>query len=203
MSGFVDTALGFPAVVLSFLLVVVIAYWIVAMVGAVDMDDLDAGGFADFLSGIGLRGVPVAVSLSLLIAFAWFVGLIGTYLIAGLPGVLVAVLGVVVLAGALVAGWAAARVLVKPLRRALPDEAGASRWDFVGRPCVIRTGRVGPDFGQAEVTAEDGSSAIVQVRQAADAVDAGRLRAGSTALIYDYDEAGEYFWVMPADPSLR
>lgn len=202
MAGFLDTALGFPVVPLSLLLVVIVIYWIVAIAGGVDSDDLDAGGFADFLSGIGLGGIPVVVSVSLVTVVAWFVALIGTYAIADLPGVLVALLGLVVLAGSLAAGWAVTRVLVKPLRRALPEVPGASRWDFVGRPCVIRTGRVGPDFGQAEVTAADGSSAIVQVRQAADAADADRLGAGSAALIFDYDEAGEFFWVMPADPSL-
>ncbi|GAA5004147.1 hypothetical protein GCM10025734_42170 [Kitasatospora paranensis] len=78
-----------------------------------------------------------------------------------------------------------------------------SRRDFVGLGCVIRTGRVGPDFGQAEVRAADGSSAVVQVRQnRADAAAAGSgLRAGTSALIYDYDAEGEFFWVMPAPPS--
>lgn len=27
------------------------------------------------------------------------------------------------------------------------------------------------------------------------------LRAGASALIYDYDDTGEYFWVMPALPA--
>jgi hypothetical protein len=48
-------------------------------------------------------------------------------------------------------------------------------------------------FGQAEVTAADGSSALVQVRQNGEY----ELSAGSTALIYDYDADGEFFFVMP------
>jgi hypothetical protein len=200
MAGFVDTALGFPAVLLSFLLIVIIVYWIVAMFGGVDSDDMDDVGFAGFLAGIGLGGVPFAVAFSLLVAVAWFVALVGTYLLAAVPGIVLIVVGLLVLAASLVAGWAVTRLLVIPLRRVLPDEPGASRMDFVGRLCVIRTGRVGADFGQAEVTAADGSSAIVQVRQP---TGAESLRAGTEALIYDYDEAGEFFWVMPADPSLR
>ncbi|HWO65844.1 MAG TPA: hypothetical protein VNO31_38015, partial [Umezawaea sp.] len=54
------------------------------------------------------------------------------------------------------------------------------------------------DFGQAEVTATDGSSAVVQVRQAGQDV----LVAGSTALIFDYDVDGEFFWVAPVDSAL-
>ena len=52
----------------------------------------------------------------------------------------------------------------------------------------------------AEVHAVDGSSAVVQVRQSLDdaAGPGGVLRAGAAALIYDYDDGGEFFWVMPA-----
>ncbi len=63
---------------------------------------------------------------------------------------------------------------------------------------MIRTGRVTADFGQAEVAAEDGSTATVQVRTPTP--DPG-LTAGRTALIFDYDAEGEHFLVAPFDPS--
>ncbi|MGV2386834.1 MAG UNVERIFIED_CONTAM: hypothetical protein LOD86_16430, partial [Thermobifida fusca] len=56
---------------------------------------------------------------------------------------------------------------------------------------VVRTGRVDRDFGQAEVTAADGSTALIQVRQTGEE----SLTAGSTALIVDYDPEGSFFWV--------
>ena len=87
--------------------------------------------------------------------------------------------------------------MLMPLRRLLPDRPPPSRLDFVGRCCVVRTGAVGPDFGQAEVTAADGASAIIQVRLAGDA-PAG---AGWTALIYDYDPERETFWITPVESS--
>jgi hypothetical protein len=93
---------------------------------------------------------------------------------------------------------------VWPLGRFLPTPAPPpSRRDFVGRACVIRTGRVGPDFGQAEVHAADGSSALVQVRQSLDeaAGPGSVLRSGASALIYDYDAEGEFFRVMPGLPA--
>jgi hypothetical protein len=105
-----------------------------------------------------------------------------------------------------VLAWLGTRLAVLPLRRVFQDQVAASLRDFVGLPCVIRTGRVGPDFGQAEVTAPDGSSAIVQVRQpamdvpvAGTAADGTGLTAGSTALIFDFDPDGRFFWVMPHD----
>ncbi|OIJ65297.1 hypothetical protein [Streptomyces mangrovisoli] len=147
---------------------------------------------------LGLGGVPVTVAVSLVVAFAWFGALTGRELLGGEDhGVL--------LPAALAGGWAGARLLAWPLSRLTPVPAPPpSRRDFVGLGCVIRTGRVGPDFGQAEVRAVDGSSATVQVRQSHDdaAGPGGVLRAGAPALLYDYDDDGEFFWVMPAPPAL-
>ncbi|GII58435.1 hypothetical protein Pth03_68240 [Planotetraspora thailandica] len=180
MGDFVGAALGFPAVLFSFMLAVVIGYWVLVLLGGLDGDLPD-----DLLSAVGLRGVPAAVTVSLMVAIAWFVSLVGVVLVDGVAA------RVAVLVVALLAAWACTRLLALPLRRMLPP-ASPSRSDFVGRMCVIRTGRVGRDFGQAEVTAEDGSTAIVQVRQTGD----DDLRAGSSALIFDYDPEGEFFWVM-------
>jgi hypothetical protein len=55
------------------------------------------------------------------------------------------------------------------------------------------------DFGQAEVHAPDGSSAIVQVRQAGD----DDLTAGTVALLFAHDADGEFFWVVPLDVALH
>jgi hypothetical protein len=181
MGQFFAAALGFPVVVLSVLLVIVVAYWLLVALGVADADwvELDIGG------------APVTVGISLLIAFSWFASLAGTVLLT--PSSTVASAGV--LAGALAAGLVLTRLVMTPLKRLFPADPPASRLDFVGRPCVIRTGRVTQTFGQAEVTAADGSSALVQVRQAGQ--DA--LTAGSAALIFDYDEAGEFFWVASLD----
>jgi hypothetical protein len=200
--NFVGAALDFPAVVFSFALVVVIGYWVLVLLGGLGFDVLDGDDGSDLLDGLGLGGVPATVVLSLMIAVAWFVSLAGTVLLdrADVPAVVVALLSIAVLLVALVCAWGVARLVVLPLRRMLPAGPQASRADFVGRTCVIRTGRVDAGFGQAEVTAADGSSAIVQVRQNG----ADPLTAGTSALIYDYDPDGEFFWVaaMPAlDPT--
>ena len=190
MGDFIDAALSFPAVLFTFLLAVVVIYWLLVLIGTLDVEigDLDLG------DGLGLGGVPVTVTASVLTTVAWFVSLVGTVLVGGLstqPRMLVG-LGVLVIA--LVAGLYAARLVAMPLRRLYVTGGSASRNDFVGRECVIRTGRVTGDFGQAEVTAQDGSSAIIQVRQTGE----HPLANGHRALIFDYDTDGEFFWVAPA-----
>jgi hypothetical protein len=183
LGGFVEAALSFPTVLFTPLLVVVIGYWLVVVAGGADPED-DAGA-GDFLGFAGLGGVPASIPVSLLVALAWFGSLAGSQV---LPGwlTLVAVLPV---------AWLLTRLAVVPLRRLLPTGTDASRAEFLGLTCVIRTGRVTGTFGQAEVHARDGSSAIVQVRQAG----TDDLRAGTVALLYDVDPEGEFFWVVPAD----
>ncbi|SDJ98152.1 hypothetical protein [Nonomuraea jiangxiensis] len=178
MTEFLDTVLRFPTVIFTFLLVVVVAYWLVVATGLFELDD-DA-------AWLGLGGVPGGVALSLLIALAWLLALIGSQVTSGGP---LAVVPFAAAAGA----WLATRGLLVPLRRLFPEGDRHSRGDFVGQMCVIRTGAATPDFGQAEVTAADGSSAIVQVRTTGQ----DRLARGDNALIFEYDKDGEFFWVMP------
>ncbi|NYD47423.1 hypothetical protein BJY14_003406 [Actinomadura luteofluorescens] len=219
MGEFTDVALGFPTALFSFSLLVVAGYWTLVLLGGLGVDLLGAGADADTGAGagaedgfaaerlapLGLGGVPATVALSVLVGLAWFVSLAGSALLDG------AAARALLLPVALAAAWAGTRAVVLPLRHVFQDRAETSLRDFVGLPCVIRTGRVGPDFGQAEVTAPDGSSAIVQVRQpamdvpVAGAAAGAGLTAGSTALIFDLDPDGRFFWVMPHDtaPGLR
>ncbi|TNY37923.1 OB-fold-containig protein [Thermomonospora catenispora] len=209
MGEFIGLVFSFPTVLFTFALLVVIGYWAFVALGAADLELLDAdtgGEAAEGLSGVlgalRLGDVPVTVALSLLIAFSWFFSLVGAVVLDSfdLSSPLEIALGLVALAVAVVLAWLVTCLVVMPLRRALPRTKESSRRDLIGRPCVIRTSRVDATFGQAEVTTEDGSTVIVQVRQDVEDPLAEPLTAGSTALIFDYDEAGEFFRVMPHNP---
>jgi hypothetical protein len=194
MSGFLTAAVSFPAVLLSFMLVVVVLYWLLALVGA-DLDLLD--GDADVIGTLGLGGVPLMVVLSMWITLSWLLAMIGTIVLGALavPGAAGVGLGVAVLLVAVLGGLLGTRLVVVPIRRAIPSAAGPTRGDFVGRTCVIRTGTVTETFGQAEITSDDGSSAIIQVRQPDRMAADDPLHAGAEALIFDYDPDREIFWV--------
>ena len=194
MAEFFQATLAFPAVLFTFLLIVCVGYWLLTLLGAVDIDS-DAGDAGDLLGSLGFGGVPLTIALTLTIVVGWFLSLVGTVLIEGFGTGARIALGVLVLLVALVLALLVTRLLVTPLRSVFHSGPTASRADFVGRTCVIRTGTVTTDFGQAEVHAEDGSSAVVQVRQ----TGTDELRAGRPALIYDYDTDGEFFWVAPVE----
>jgi hypothetical protein len=204
VAEFLDTAVSFPAAVFGILLVIVIGYWLVVLLGVIGegLLDADAGdsdvGFAGFLGALGLGGVPVAAVLSLWIAFGWFGSFIGVAFLDDADGLdriadPLANAGVLVLA--IIAGYVVTYLVVIPLRRLMPEPAPPpQRSDLVGRTCVVRTTTVDHEHGQAEVAAEDGSSAVIQVRQ----TGGEPLHAGSAALIFDYDADGEFFWITVA-----
>jgi hypothetical protein len=200
MQEFLSAALSFPAALFGAALVVVICFWLLVLAGAADHHSFDADLDTD-LAGIG--GVPVAVSVSVMIVVAWFTSLTGTVLLqrSSVTGTPRAALACAVLAGALLISWAVVRMLVTHYRRRFPAEPPPSRQDFLGRVCTIRTGSVSSDFGQAEVAAADGSTAIVQVRQLRQ-TDEAVFTAGSAGLLYAYDDEGEFFWVSPYDVTL-
>lgn len=185
MAEFVRAALDFPAAVFGLLLIVVLAYWVLVGLGVLDM----------------LTDVGMAVVITFFVAVTWFAALAGTVLLRradlssglGSIGVLVAAL---LLAGVLT------RMLMRPLVRMVSEEQAPTRQDFVGRMCVVRTSRVDQTFGQAEVRAADGSSAVIHVRQQRNRNGEPALKVGSTALIVEYDAEGEFFWVMPYDAEL-
>jgi len=127
----------------------------------------------------------ISIPLSLIVLFGWFGCLAGDEFLPGWW----------VLPAAIAIAWLLATLIIVLLRRVLPEGTEPSRADFVGLTCVIRTSRVTRTFGQAEVHARDGSSAIVQVRQAG----TDELRAGTVALLFDVDPEGDFFWVVPAD----
>ncbi|OEJ95389.1 hypothetical protein [Streptomyces thermolilacinus] len=197
MTEFWQAVTSFPAVLLTAALVVVVVFWVLVLAGVAEADGFDADVDA---AALRLGGVPVAVAVSLLVALAWFLGVAGAVLLArtGWSGVVLHLLGVGVLLASVAVSWRVTGALVRSLAKLLPDEPAPSRHDFVGQTCTIRTGRVDAVFGQAEVAARDGSTAVVQVRQN----DGARLALGSTGLLYAYDDDGGFFWVAPFDAAL-
>ena len=203
MGAFIAAATGFPAIVFTAALVVVVLYWLLVALGAADAHGHGHVHTRTHVhsrahsAGRWLGGVPVTLAFSLFVAVGWLISFCASVLFvpSGRAGVLV---GVVVLIGTVYVSWQATKLFVRPLHRLFPDEHGPSRLDFVGLTCTIRTGRVDAGFGQAEVRAADGSAAVVQVRQTGNDALAG----GSTGLLYAYDDTGEFFWVAPYDSAL-
>lgn len=209
MGEVLDISLSFPTVVFTACLAVVFVYWLVVLIGAVDLDILDADGGEAGVAGALLpttragRDVPITIVVSLWILLSWLASGVLVLVAAdlGLSAALPTLLSLLVLVLAPVAAWMLTVLAMLPLARLYRTDDAASHHDFVGKTCVIRTTGVSADFGQAEITSTDGSSAIVQVRLGDGLDDPPRLERGATALIFDYDPGGGHFYVTPFDSS--
>ncbi|HIW62783.1 MAG TPA: hypothetical protein H9881_10030 [Candidatus Stackebrandtia excrementipullorum] len=212
MNEMVDISLSFPTVLFSFAFIVVVLFWLVVLSGMLSTDvldtDIDANNHASVIGILPVtkaaKTVPATVVLSLWIVLAWFGSVAGTVLSRefDFPGLAAVLVSLLVLVAASVAAWILTLFIVWPLGRLYGHAPAASRHDFVGKTCVIRTQTVGNDFGQAEITSTDGSSAIIPVRIDENG-DGEHLVAGDTALIYEYDHRGEHFLVAPFDLAIE
>lgn len=115
---------------------------------------------------------------------------------AALAIVAVAVVSlVVVLVAAAPAGSPGRLDRLCPRRGAELDPFATHR-ALLGQVCTTRSVRVDRFVGTADAPGPDGSATLIQVRQNGEE----ELPPGSTALIYDYEPDGGYYWVAAYDP---
>lgn len=203
MERLIEAATGYPTAVLSALLLVVLVYWLLALVGWVDFEssgidvELQADGdpgelsaLAGYVVALGLNGVPFSVVVSLLVLVAWTVScLAGEWLMPWVPTLVLQLLvgtGVLLVSVAL-AIFITAR-LIRPLRGLFVTHQAVGNASFIGQPCTILSLKVDQRSGYAQV-AQRGANIQINVWTP----DANRLTKGDVTRILDYDEAsGRY-----------
>lgn len=212
MSEFLSVVFGFPTIVFSILLAVVLVYWVLAIVGLVDFGesaiDLDIGEHADlpgdhlgtiasYVVAFGLSGVPFSIVVTLLVVVGWTLStLAGIWVLAWVPTLpLQIVAGLVVLALSAALSLVVTARLVRPLRGLFVTQYGQRSAELVGQACRILTGVVDERQGRAEV-AQRGAGINIRVWSPSP----NGLRRGSTALILEYDAAAHRYLVQSADP---
>lgn len=205
MEAFFSIIFGFPTIVFTILLGAMCVYWVFAILGMVDIDildldidldaDFDLEGFAGLMVTLGLTGVPLTVVITLLALCAWSVSflVVHFFFFWGDSALLNALIGLVVIFGALIVSIPVTAALIKPLRplfRAL--NSPAVKKVFIGRTCVVKSTRVDETFGEANV-AIDGADIIIRVRSKAE----HGLARGAKALIVEKIEGTNAYWVEP------
>jgi len=212
MREFLSVILGFPTFVFSLLLVVVLVYWLLAIVGLVDFGesdiDLDIGQHADtpgdhlgaiasYVVAFGLSGVPFSIVVSLLVVVGWTLSTFASiWLLAWVPTLpLQVAAGLAVLLASAALSLVITARLVRPLRGVFTTRYGLHSADLVGQPCRILTGIVDEKQGRAEV-AQRGAGINIRVW----APSPNTLRRGSQALVLEYDAAAHRYLVQPLDP---
>jgi hypothetical protein len=181
MDPFYQNIASFPTVFFTFFLLVTLLYWLVAVLGFVELDILDFdipdvdGGLdinsdnglsaPDVLAGLmlrfGLRGVPVTIIISLVSLFGWLVSYYAVYLlnIVLYEGLVRWLFGLPILLAALYVGVMITALVIKPLRPLFKNAQQETIKRVLGQSAIVRTSRVDSGFGEAIL--EDGGAGLV------------------------------------------
>ena len=213
---------SFPTSVPTVLLAVLMIYWLLSIIGFVDLGDslhLDAdvhavdgvdaahGGheavelhtLAGYLVALGLGGVPLSVVASVLVFFTWLAtALLHRYLVLFIPtDTLRALAGVGVLLFTAALSIPISARVIRPMRGLFVKHEARSNGSLVGMDCKIITETVDTAFGRATIS-NHGASLNIRVWAAVP----NTLRRNARAVILAYDETTGQFEVQAAPESL-
>lgn len=175
MQTFLDIALSFPTVVFSVLLMLAVGYWLLTLLGLLDGEVLDLGdfagdgaemgGFSGALLKFGLDGLPIALIVTGISLFAWVMSYFAEFLLLRQldPGLLRTALGVVLMLVLVLIAIPLTGLLLQPLRPLFANLAGPQAPSLLGREAVVRSPKVGPTQGEANLD-DGGAGLILKIR---------------------------------------
>ena len=198
---------SFPTVIFTFFLFLSAFYWLVAVLGLVDLDFIDidlpdeAGnsgtvaheGLAGVLLKFGFNGVPLTIIITLWSLTGW---LICYYLVDFIfplvpDGILGFVTGVGIFMLALYTSAYLTGKLVRPLRPFFAKLDQPSNKDVLGQVAIVRTLRLEDSFG--EVTLEDGGAGLIFKARADSGVS---FKKGDRVVLLEFKEEEHFFRVI-------
>lgn len=219
MQQFLSLILSFPTVPFTVAMGVVLLYWLFVILGVASHDMLDgaaggvkaageaatgavkavtgatkaAGGDGDVDGGLfsvlGLGKIPITITFSSVVFFAW----LGSMLVRGYIGGGLAA-GAGVMLGCLVLSLLVSSVALRPFAKVFEPARAASRKDIVGHICTISSGKVDATFGTATIS-DGGPGLLLNVVCGKD----NQLTEGDRAVIVQWDEQNAAFEVEPVD----
>lgn len=201
MDPFYQNIASFPTVFFTFFLAITVLYWLVAVLGFIDIDILDfdlpeADGMAadadglsnpDVLAGLmlrfGLHGVPVTVIVSFIALFGWFICYYLVHFFFGYvpSGILRYIAGLPVLFGTLYIAVMITAVVIKPIRPLFKKAQQQTVKRVLGQTAMVRSSRVDNVFGEA-VLEDGGAGLILQVRTSGDE----KFKQGDRVVLLEY-----------------
>lgn len=202
MTDFIRELLVFPTVFYGALLIVVVLYWLSAVLGFAELDvlegdveldvdgDTEASGISAWLTKFKLDGIPLTITLSLIILLSWVLCFVAVHFIYPLtPGGWVQILlGFwILLIAPIIAAVMVAPVL-QPLKPIFRKSVAKSAADFTGQFATVRSGKVTADFGEAELS-DGGAGLILKIR----AAEPNTIKRGDKVKLQAY-EADKNTW---------
>lgn len=206
METFITNLTTFPVVVFTFLLIIVLLYWVMAFLGVVDIDIFDAdieietdfetevsinpdaeglSGVAGFMLNWGLTGVPITVVVSLLIVTSWLISYLATSLIlVHLPfDIIRYAIGAALIFACFAVSIPLTAWSIRPFKELFIAHTAVRKEALIGKECEVTTGKVTEDFGQA--TLEDGEAGMILAIRAP---NEKHIKKGDKVILIEYIE---------------
>lgn len=180
MEQLLEVASQFPTVIYSTLLGIVVVYWLVGMLGLVDLGlggdadldvdlDSDVDVSVDGLTGLmltfGLTGVPFTLVISIIILICWLISFyLQFYILTWLPdGWLYYLVGSASSFIVFLLSLPITAVVIRPLKGLFKSVEATESHHLVGNCATIATGTVSETFGQARLF-NNGAEILLDVR---------------------------------------
>ena len=217
MNNLLNILTEWPTIVYSVLLCVALLYWLLGIVGLVDVShhgiDFDHGGMevhgdahgdvhtesdhlptvASYAVAFGLTGVPLSLVLTLLTIFGWTATALATrYLLPLLPdGMTRTLIGLLILVLALIPAIFFTALFSRPLRGLFASHPAPSNESLIGLQCRVTTLKVTENFGQGAV-ANRGANYNIKIS----AKLPNHLNKGTMVAIVGYDPSTQRYRVQ-------
>lgn len=174
MQTFYQIVGSFPTIFFTILLMIVVFYWLLAILGAVDISILDfdldtdasaLGVVTGFMMRLGLHGVPLTIIVSLIAIIGWLISYYIVYFLFAVfsAGFLRYLVGIPVLLGSLYGAVMLTALIIKPIRPLFQRAEQQTLKRVLGQVAVVRSTLVDNHSGEATL-ADGGAGLILKVR---------------------------------------
>lgn len=208
MEQLLAVASQFPTVIYSTLLGIVVVYWIIGMLGLIDLDfsgdleldidsDVSIGGLTGLMLTFGFAGVPFSLVISIIILFCWLISFyLQFYLLTWLPdGWLYYLVGSVSSFIVFLVSLPITAMVVRPLKGLFKSAEATTSQRLVGKEATVATGTVSETFGQARLF-NDGAEFLLDVRCDPEHT----LKMGDKVLVIKYIQESHAYIIAPYAP---
>lgn len=185
MDPFHQTVTSFPTVIYTMLLIICAMYWMIAMLGMVDLEVLDMDmdgdidlndsieaqqGIAGVLFKLGLNGVPLTIVLTIIAILGWILCYYAIYFGAALiPGFWPIELAYELVIFVVVTFFTIMLTaqIIKPIRKLFQKLEADETKHIVGQVVVVRSAVVNNDRGEAFMN-DGGAGLLLNIRTTGD-----------------------------------
>lgn len=203
MDTFIANIATFPTALFTTFMLVIIGFWLLTLIGMMDLEvlDIDIDVDADALQGmsalivtLGFTGVPLTIVLSILGLVSWLVCYYAVHfgLFWADAGIMRYALGAVIAIGSFAVALPITRLVIKPLKK-LFSKLGdnTSSKSLLGTTCTVRTTRVDDTFGEAQCLFND-APLILKIR----ADTPNTFSRGDNVVIIEHDSEKQTYFVV-------